>query len=182
MGLAVTHGIVTQHSGHICASSALGQGSTFYLYLPVAEAIQPVLAKTLPQAISGGTERILVIDDEPSVANSQAASLSSLGYRVTVACDPRAALTLFEAKPSEFDCVLLDQRMPELSGDMVAVQLLRIRPDIPIVICSGFSDSLNMRSAQDLGIRDVIMKPIIAADLNRSIRGAMAGTRPVPTT
>jgi PAS domain S-box-containing protein len=182
MGLAVTHGIVTQHSGHICASSALGQGSTFHLYLPVAEAIQPVLAKTLPQAICGGTERILVIDDEPSVANSQAASLSSLGYRVTVACDPRVALTLFEEKPLDFDCVLLDQRMPELSGDMVAVQLLRIRPDIPIVICSGFSDSLNMRSAQDLGIRDVIMKPIIAADLNRSIRAAIAGTRPVPTT
>ncbi len=174
LGLAVAHGIVTQHSGHICAESNLGQGTTFHLFLPIAQVEQVAHHSPKSDPAEGGNKSILIIDDEPSVANSHAASLNSLGYRVTVACDPRAGVTLFQDRPETFDCVLLDQRMPELTGDQVAVELLRIRPDIPIVICSGFSDSLNLKSAQDLGISDVIMKPVIAADLSKALRTAMS--------
>ncbi len=174
LGLAVAHGIVTQHSGHICAESKLGQGTTFHLFLPISQTEQVTHHSPQPDSAERGHESILIIDDEPSVANSHAASLNSLGYRVTVASDPRAGVTLFQDRPETFDCVLLDQRMPELTGDQVAVQLLRIRPDIPIVICSGFSDSLNLKCAQDLGISDVIMKPVIAADLSKALRNAMS--------
>ncbi|MBK7141739.1 MAG: PAS domain S-box protein [bacterium] len=181
LGLAVTHGIVTQHSGHICAESKLGEGTSFHLFLPVADKAQSSIPQVLPAAVEGGNESILVIDDEPAVANSHAASLTSLGYRVTVACDPRAAITVFQERPTDFDCVLLDQRMPEMTGDQVAVNLLRIRPDIPIVLCSGFSDSLELKEAHDLGIRDVVMKPVIAADLGKALRKAIKRSDSVST-
>ena len=173
LGLAVTHGIVTQHSGHICAESKLGKASTFHLFLPIAAAMQPLFHRELPQAVPGGNESILIVDDESAVANSHATSLKNLGYKVTVAFEPHSAFNLFKQNPGSFDAVLLDQRMPDMTGDQLAVELLRIRPDIRIVICSGFSDSLSLRSAHDLGIRDVIMKPVVASELNRALRAAL---------
>ena len=178
LGLAVTHGIITQHSGHICAESVLGEGTTFHLFLPVAEAMKSRFHPEIPAPVVGGTESILIIDDEPAVAHSHAATLKSLGYKVTVATEARAALDLFGKNPSAIDLVLLDQRMPDLTGDQLAVQMLRLRPDLPIVICSGYSEALNLRSAQDLGIRDVIMKPVVTSELNRALRAALEGRQP----
>jgi PAS domain S-box-containing protein len=173
LGLAVTHGIVTQHSGHICAESKLGEGSTFHLFLPIARAIVSGSNIEPLQTVQRWNESILIVDDEPAVANSHAASLNNLGYKVTVAYEPVTALDLFRQDPGGFDIVLLDQRMPDMSGDQLAVELLRIRPDLPIVVCSGFSDSLSPRSAHDLGIREMIMKPVVASELNRALRAAL---------
>ena len=172
MGLAVVHGIVRNHEGAITVYSEVGRGSTFSVYLPKIESGEKgerVTAGPIP----GGNERVLLVDDEEIQIRAVQPALERLGYRVTGKTDSREALEAFRAKPDGFDLVITDQIMPQMTGLMLAEEILRIRPDIPIILCTGFSESVNGERGKGVWIREFIMKPFSARDLGETIRRAL---------
>ncbi len=169
LGLSVVHGIVKSHGGNIVVQSKPGIGTTFHIYLPVAELIAKAQPETTEQ-FRGGTESILFIDDEAMIVDMFAMILKQFGYRVTTRSSGVEALELFRFKPDEFDLVITDQTMPKLTGSDLALELLRIRPDIPIILCTGFSHTITPEKARAMGIRAFVMKPVVGTELGRTIR------------
>ena len=169
MGLSVVHGIVGSCGGAIAASSEPGKGSTFNIYLPIVERdnIQPSINEN---SIADGTERILFVDDESALTNLGKRMLESLGYKVTTRASSIEALELFKAKPDSFDLVITDMTMPNMKGDKLASELIRIRPDIPVIICSGYSAEINPQQAAAMGIRAFVTKPVLKKDIAEAIR------------
>ncbi len=169
MGLAVVHGIVTSHGGAISVTSQPGQGTTFHTYLPrvVGGALpEEIQAEPLP----GGTESILFVDDEEVVLRFGEALLPRLGYQVTFCTNGLDALKEFKKKPSRFDLVITDHMMPKMTGAALAEALHVIRPDIPIILFTGFSDQYTEKEMRAIGIQEVVLKPVIGADLAGKIR------------
>ena len=170
MGLSVVHGIVKHMNGAIHVHSEPGNGTEFHVYLPIIQSIiehQPVM---LNNPVVGGNESILLVDDEDSIMVMEKQALTRLGYEVTSRTSSVEALEAFRANPYKFDLVITDMNMPKMSGDKLAVELINIRPDIPILLCTGFSHTLTDKKIISLGIRDVLMKPIVIKDLTRKIR------------
>jgi len=150
----------------------VGKGTTFTVFLPVsnqASAEVGVSQSSLPM----GKERVLLIDDEKDLVEIGNAMLHRLGYRVTAITGSLEALEIFKQDPSEFDIVLSDYNMPGLTGDQLALQILSIRQDIPIVICTGFSNTLDKQRADAIGIRQVLMKPLTMEALANGLREAL---------
>lgn len=172
MGLAVIHGIVKNHGGMITVQSTIGQGSVFQVYLPKAE-IDALPERTQDEDIPTGEERILLVDDEKAVADMEHRILERLGYRVESRVSSVEALRAFQDDPSKYDLLLTDQTMPNMTGVELAKQVLTIRPDMPIILCTGFSKHINEENAKALGIREFIMKPLIRRDIARCIRQAL---------
>jgi PAS domain S-box-containing protein len=168
MGLAVVHGIVTHHGGAISAQSVLGRGASFQVYLPVREA-EPILAPPPTVSLASGQERILFIDDEQALVSMGKAFLESLGYDVVIETSSREALALFIRQPDGFDLVITDMTMPEMTGERLAKELRRIRPDIPIILCTGFSHHLNEEEAKAIGIGAFLMKPFGLRELAETV-------------
>ena len=172
MGLSVVHGIVNNHTGAIFVESKPGEGSTFTILFPVIDKKpQPVL-KGAEKAVDG-TESILFVDDEPALAKMGARMLKKLGYSVSSKTDPAEALELFLSKPKAFDLVITDMTMPKMDGAKFSKKLLEVRPDFPIIICSGYSSQMNETEAKKLGIRGYIMKPVSLFEMARAIRDAL---------
>jgi CheY-like chemotaxis protein len=170
MGLAVVHGIVKDHGGDIEVYSKLGEGTTFSVYLPLVET-RPVEPKTVPAGLAPtGTERILFVDDEEAIVFMTQQTLERLGYQVTSRTSSVEALEAFRAKPDEYDLVITDMTMPNMTGVELTSKLLEIRPDIPIIICTGFSTIIDKNRAKAVGIREYVMKPIIKDEIARTIR------------
>ena len=171
MGLAMVHGIVRECGGAIEVDSEPGRGATFRVYFP-AMAAAKVEERTVQtgETPPGGHERILVIDDEAVVVSIQQRMLERLGYRVTGKTDSREALELFQAEPQSFDLVITDQTMPGLDGLELTKALLRLRPDLPVVLCTGYSTRVTAESARAKGIKEFVMKPIHLEDLARIVR------------
>ena len=169
MGLSVVHGIVKSHEGDITVHSEPGMGTTFHVYLPVVESIAERRIEAV-EPVRGGTEPILFVDDEAAVVAMGRETLERLGYNVTTRTSSIEALELFRVKPGEFDLVITDQTMPNMTGTDLANELLRIRPDIPIILCTGFSHAITAQKAHALGIRKFVMKPIVGAELGRTVR------------
>ncbi len=169
LGLAVVHGIVETYGGRIIVESVLGKGTTFTTYLPIKKhtAIRPEYST---EPVPSGSERILFVDDEPPITRMGKQLLERLGYKVTVKNSSMAALDLFRAKPADFDLVVTDMTMPEMTGDKLALALMRIRPDIPVILCSGYSKKMSNEAAMDIGIKAFITKPIVKADLAKIVR------------
>jgi PAS domain S-box-containing protein len=169
MGLSVVHGIVGSYGGKIIVSSEPGKGTTFKIYLPTVErdeAPQPIAE----ESIAGGTERILFVDDEPALVKIGKQMLESLGYKVTGRTSSVEALELFKAKADSFDLVITDMTMPNMTGDELARELIRVKPEIPVILCTGYSARINQQRAAAMGIRAFVSKPVPRMDIAKTIR------------
>lgn len=170
LGLSVVYGIVKDHHGDIKAYSELGQGTDFNVYLPIIE--QSEGASPVEKSIDSpvGYERILLVDDEEPIAGLEKQMLERLGYTVTMRANSLEALEAFKAKPDLYDLVISDMTMPNMTGERLACELISIRPDIPIIICTGFSERLNREKAASIGVKGFLMKPIVKAEMARFVR------------
>ncbi|HEB49268.1 MAG TPA: PAS domain S-box protein [Desulfobulbus sp.] len=175
LGLAVVHGIVKKCGGEIMVSSEVNRGTVFHIYLPVIhETRREMQAQKMD--IPGGTERILVVDDDREIADLERRMLTELGYRPTMFTDSAKALAAWKADPDGFDLVLTDMTMPGISGADLARRILELRPQTPIVLCTGFSENMDQERAAELGIRGYIMKPVLLRELAARIREALDRT------
>jgi PAS domain S-box-containing protein len=168
MGLAVVHGIVNGHGGIIEASSKIGEGTVFNVYLPHTVR-GPGEKKVEGTGVPHGTERIMVVDDDVNHADMLADMLESLGYQIEKKTSSVKALELFTADPNHFNLVMVDQIMPKITGTKLAVEMMKIRPDLPIILCTG-SYLSTLKEAHSIGIRKCLEKPVSITELARAIR------------
>jgi CheY-like chemotaxis protein len=169
LGLAVVHGIVQKSGGAIKVESEPGKGTTFHIYLPKVDMAAPTKAEQ-PKIMVGGSERILFVDDEQMLVEIGQQVLQRLGYDVVSRTSPIEAFELFKAKPDYFDLVITDQTMPGMTGDVLARELIRIRPGIPVIICTGYSQVIDDERAKRRGVKASVMKPILINEIAGAVR------------
>jgi CheY-like chemotaxis protein/anti-sigma regulatory factor (Ser/Thr protein kinase) len=172
LGLAVVHGIVKKYDGVIQVESEAGKGSAFHIYLPKVDILTPSPAE-LPRPAMGGSERVLLVDDEPMLAAVGQQALQRLGYEVVSRTSPIEALELFKAKPGYFDVVITDQTMPGMTGEALARELMNIRRELPVIICTGYSHIIDAQRAKQIGIKAFVMKPILINELAAAVKRAL---------
>ncbi len=172
LGLAVVHGIVKSHNGCIIVQSEVGKGTTFQLFFPVIEGVHES-DKYNGELIPKGNERILFVDDEPSIIDLAKSMLERLGYVVETRSTSMEALNLFRCNPQRFDLVISDMTMPHMTGDELARKIMEIRPEIPIILCTGFSKKITPQQAQKMGIKAFVMKPLLMSELANVIRSVL---------
>ena len=172
LGLSVVHGIVKAHGGAITVQSELGKSTLFNIFLPVIE--KPLKKETpVEKASPTGTEKILVIDDEIPLVLLGKQMLESLGYDVTTRTSSIEALELFKARPDRFDLVITDMTMPNLTGSELALKIAEIRPDIPVILCTGFSHKITEEKAGEMGIKAFLLKPILKKAMAETVRNVL---------
>ena len=169
LGLAVVHGIVSRLGGAITVESHPGKGSTFQVFLPRLENGSTRQTKKKPPP-APGKERILYVEDERQVAEVGRRLLGHLGYQVTALNSSLEAREVFHSSPHEFDLVITDMTMPQMTGLELAADFIKVRPGLPIILLSGYSDSLSPETARQLGIREFLSKPVTIGDFAKSIR------------
>ena len=169
MGLAVVHGIVKGHGGGIHVESAAGKGTRFDILFPAI--IRQVMSETEElKALPTGNETILCVDDEQPLIELGKSMLKKLGYRVETRILPLEAIEVFKAAPDKFDLVISDMTMPAMTGVSLAKKLMEIRPEIPVVICTGYSEQIDESRAKELGIKGFLMKPFTIRELSKTVR------------
>ena len=169
MGLAVVHGIVKSHGGTITVKSQIAKGTTFSILLPVIE------EKPLPEAeplgeLPTGNERILFVDDDASMVNVVRYRLERMGYQVDARTSSVDALEVFRNHSSQFDLVISDMTMPQMTGDQLVKEILKVRPDIPTILCTGFSEKIDEEKAKKIGFHKYIEKPFDRRNLAMLVR------------
>ncbi|MCF8074594.1 MAG: response regulator [Desulfotignum sp.] len=176
MGLAVVQGIVEIYGGKITVDSRLGQGSTFTAYLPITkkEKLDRIYTH---EELPTGSEKILYVDDEASIAKMGKRTLEQLGYSVEIKTESLKALEFFRSNPTDIDLVITDMTMPHMTGEVLSSELMNIRPDIPVILCTGFSKKVSDESATEIGIKAFVRKPFVKADLAKTVRKVLDETK-----
>ena len=170
LGLSVVHGIVKEHGGDISVYSEVGKGTTFHVYLPLLKDDRGGQTAAVTRMYPTGCERILLVDDEESIAAVERMMLEKLGYQITVRTNSLDAVSAFKANPGNFDLVISDKGMPLMTGEQLARELISIRPEIPIIICTGFSDEIDEQQSKAMGIKGFLMKPVSLVDMAEMVR------------
>jgi CheY-like chemotaxis protein len=170
-------GIVKSCNGDIRIYSEPDQGTQVKIYLPVVECKTPVVHPASSEPLPGGTERILLVDDEEAIAKMEQKILERLGYRVTIRTASTEAHTAFQAEPEAFDLLVTDMTMPNMTGIQLANKIRAIKPNIPVVICTGFSDQISQEKYKGYGIHDFVNKPVLGREFAKAIRNALDGTK-----
>ena len=176
LGLSVVHGIVKGLHGEINVASQFGQGTCITIYLPVTHEAGPKNTNS-DSILPRGTEHILIVDDEQAVAEMTGQTLQHFGYRVTICTSSQEALTLFGRQPASIDAIVTDMTMPEMTGDLLAAKAKAIRPDIPVLLCTGYSKKLGNREAAEIGVEALCMKPLATSALVSTLRDILDQAR-----
>ncbi|MBN2124701.1 MAG: CHASE2 domain-containing protein [Deltaproteobacteria bacterium] len=174
LGLSVVHGIVTNHKGHIRVRSEPGKGTQFDIFFPRIDG-EGDRKEEETEPLPTGTERILLVDDEKVLLNIGRQMLQRLGYEVSTEESSLAALKTFRTDPHRFDLVITDMNMPGMTGERLALEMMGIRCDIPVILCTGFSEPMSEEKAQLLGIREFVMKPLVMRKLAQTVRRILDG-------
>jgi PAS domain S-box-containing protein len=173
LGLAVVQGIVKSNNGAVTVESDVGKGTAFHVYLPTIKrklTADDEISTPLPM----GCEHILLVDDEQPLVEIGRQLLERLGYSVATRTSSIEALELFKVNPDRFDLVITDIVMPNLAGDKLAKKIIHIRNDIPVVLCTGYSEKFTRQNASEMGIQTFLMKPLVMRDLANTVRQALA--------
>jgi len=179
LGLSVVYGIVERHGGAITVYSEPGKGTVFHLYFPAVD--RPVAkgeAKAEP-TVSGNGEKILYVDDDEAIVFMMTRMLRRLNYDVVAYQHPGEALEAFRANPNEFDVVVTDMSMPQMAGPDLVREMLAIRPDIPIVMATGYIRPKDLEQARDLGIRELVLKPNTVAEMGEVLHRIVSELRTI---
>jgi len=169
MGLSVAHGIIQNHGGTIGVDSESGKGTTFNVFIPAIEG-EAITESERVESLPLGTEQILFVDDEEFQVDLGKQMLERLRYNVTAKTSSLEALELFRNDPKRFDLLITDMTMPNMTGESLSTEVLKIRSDIPIILCTGYSEVMTKEKAEAIGIKGFLMKPIVMSDLSRMIR------------
>jgi len=169
MGLAIVHGIIKRYGGFVTCETAPGKGTVFQVFFPAIEQPAAVASKTA-ETIQAGKERILFIDDEELLVELGKAVLERLGYAVTVRTSSLEAWNTFQNQPDQFDVVITDQTMPGMTGSDLALKMLQLRPDLPVILCTGYSSLISEEKARAMGIKGFAMKPLVRKEIALLIR------------
>ncbi len=172
LGLAVVHGIVKSYEGEVLVESRLGEGTVFSIYLPITKKFEeqgPLVSEMLPT----GTESILIIDDEEPLARLLGQLLEQQGYRVQIRVSPVEALQLLKYRADSIDLVVTDMEMPRLTGDQLTLEIKAIRPDMPVILCTGFSKKISKEKAKEIGLDGFLMKPVSKTALAKTVRNVL---------
>jgi two-component system cell cycle sensor histidine kinase/response regulator CckA len=177
LGLSVVHGIIKSHKGNITVSSEPGIGTTFNVFLPLAKQQSAGLPSPIAEPLPTGTERILLVDDELPIVKMSQQTLVRLGYTVTPRTSSIEALEAFRSSPDAFDLVITDMSMPYMTGEKLASEIKKIRPDMPVILCTGFSEKINIQPGPDFQINGFLMKPVVKSKLAKIIRKLLDKTQ-----
>lgn len=172
LGLAVVHGIVKKHHGEIHVDSEIGKGTTFHMFFSVPEDELETTRERVAQVVHGN-ERIMLVDDEIAVSIVHEKILTKLGYVVSRFTDSLEAMEAFRKDPGCCDLVITDMTMPSLTGKELAIQLLSIRPELPIILVTGYSEAVDKEKAMEIGIRDFLLKPLRKENISSAIRNVL---------
>ena len=173
LGLAVVYGIVKEHRGDIKVRSIQGKGTTFDICLPLLKRSAEPAAPGGADALQGGRERILLIDDDTAIAKMGKKILERYGYRVTARFGSLEGLETFRSAPEAYDLVVTDMAMPNMTGEQLAREILSVREDIPVVICTGFSERMDKQKAKAIGVKALLMKPVPKSELVQTVRNVL---------
>ncbi|MDA3957770.1 PAS domain-containing sensor histidine kinase [Oceanispirochaeta sp.] len=174
MGLSVVQGIIQSQEGFITVESEEGKGSTFSVFLPITQKEETLKVKE-SNILLTGTERILLVDDEELLLQIMVRILEGLGYNVMSESSSNKALETFKANPTHFDLLMTDQSMPDMSGAELVAEILKVRPNMPIIICSGYSTKVSEKNYKDTGVSMYLSKPYSRKELSESIRTVLDG-------
>ena len=179
LGLAMVQGIVEEHNGYIFINSEIGEGSRFSILFPVIESPtdKDCLIPSEKEILPKGTERIMIVDDEESILFSTRELLEDCGYKVTAFSDGQQAFHAFKQNPDQYDLIITDMTMPKMTGDELALEILKIRPGLPMILCTGYSDRISEDRALKIGICRFVQKPLISQELTVLVRSVLIDTR-----
>jgi len=173
LGLSVVYGIVKEHGGDVQVTTEVGKGTIFDVFLPLMKKEPLPDEHASATSVAPGAERILLVDDEAAIVRLEKQMLERLGYRVTARTSSIEALEAFRNAPDAFDAVVSDMAMPNMAGDQLAREIIAVRPDIPILLCTGFSERLDSSTAETIGIAGILLKPVSKSDMADALRKAL---------